>query len=274
MGAGFVLQMVFTRWFGAGKGFESLFAVTVAGLQEGKFWTLLTHGFLHSPYYLFHIMGTVGGLYFLGRELLPLVGARRFIGLFGSALVAGALTWAAVNWNRTDTSGPATTLFGGTAAIDALLVVFVCFYPNREVTIPLLFFPVTFKPRHFVYTLVALDTAGMVFYEILGAVSPFDVAHSAHLGGIATGWFYYRFVHETSWLNSRRKSDLDHPAWTKRRARVKPEAAADQANVVSRGDLRIEVDRILDKIISEGFAALTPEEKRVLDEAKDTLSRR
>ena len=33
-------------------------------------------------------------------------------------------------------------------------------------------------------------------------------------------------------------------------------------------------DRILDKINSQGFGALTPEEKRILDEAKDMLSRR
>ena len=34
-----------------------------------------------------------------------------------------------------------------------------------------------------------------------------------------------------------------------------------------------EVDRILDKINSHGFGALTPEEKRILDDAKDLLSR-
>jgi len=33
------------------------------------------------------------------------------------------------------------------------------------------------------------------------------------------------------------------------------------------------VDRILDKINSHGFGALTVAEKRVLDEAKDLLSR-
>mgnify|MGYP006139679347 CR=1 FL=1 len=36
---------------------------------------------------------------------------------------------------------------------------------------------------------------------------------------------------------------------------------------------RTEVDRILDKINSQGFASLTPDEKRVLDDAKDLLSR-
>ena len=39
-------------------------------------------------------------------------------------------------------------------------------------------------------------------------------------------------------------------------------------------DLRAEVDRILDKINSDGFGALTTGERRVLDEAKNLLSRR
>jgi len=33
------------------------------------------------------------------------------------------------------------------------------------------------------------------------------------------------------------------------------------------------VDRILDKINSKGFGALTPEEKRLLDDAREQLSR-
>ena len=45
-------------------------------------------------------------------------------------------------------------------------------------------------------------------------------------------------------------------------------------NITNRDDLRAEVDRILDKINSQGFGALTDEEKRVLDEARDLLSRR
>jgi hypothetical protein len=40
----------------------------------------------------------------------------------------------------------------------------------------------------------------------------------------------------------------------------------------SRADLRAEVDRILDKINSEGFASLSADEKRRLDEARALLS--
>jgi hypothetical protein len=56
---------------------------------------------------------------------------------------------------------------------------------------------------------------------------------------------------------------------------AKPAApAAYQVNVSSPGDLRAEVDRILDKINSQGFGSLSADEKRMLDDAKDLLSRR
>jgi hypothetical protein len=44
-------------------------------------------------------------------------------------------------------------------------------------------------------------------------------------------------------------------------------------NLTDRDHLRAEVDRILDKINSKGFGALTSEEKKTLDEARDLLSR-
>jgi hypothetical protein len=44
--------------------------------------------------------------------------------------------------------------------------------------------------------------------------------------------------------------------------------------VGDRGHLRAEVDRILDKINSQGFGSLSADEKRVLDEAKDLIGRR
>jgi hypothetical protein len=47
-----------------------------------------------------------------------------------------------------------------------------------------------------------------------------------------------------------------------------------QIDLTRREDLRAEVDRILDKINSDGFGALTADEKRLLDDARDLLSRR
>ena len=267
--AGFVLQNVFLRWFGLGHLFDRLFALSPDALASGQVWTLLTYSFLHSPSNLLHIVGNLLGLYFLGRELETLMGSRRLLGFFAAAALAGGLLWTAVNWN---TGG---YVIGASAAVTGLLVIFACFYPNRPITFLLFFIlPVTLKPKYVALGLLALDLCGFIFYEIMGALSPFGFAHSAHLGGMMAGWIYFRYIHEGNWRLPTKSVGIELPRWAQRKAKTGHPAPTYQVNVSSRSDLKAEVDRILDKINSHGFGALTPEEKRLLDEARDLLSRR
>lgn len=266
--AGFLLQTIFLRWFGVGRTFVDLFALSVDGITSGKVWTLLTYSFLHSPSNLLHVIANLLGLYFLGRELLPVMGSKRFLWFYGAAAASGGLLWLAANW----TSGG--VVWGASAAVYGLLTIFACFYPNRQVTF-LLFFvvPVTVKPKYVAYVLLGLDLCGFLFYEIMGAASPFGFAHSAHLGGMLAGWVYYRYIHEGKWSFGRAAS-FEMPKWARKRETASASAPKYKVNLTDRSDLRAEVDRILDKINSQGFGSLTDEEKRVLDSAKDLLSRR
>lgn len=266
--AGFLLQTIFLRWFGVGRTFVDLFALSVDGITSGKVWTLLTYSFLHSPSNLLHVIANLLGLYFLGRELLPVMGSKRFLWFYGAAAASGGLLWLAANWT---TGG---VVWGASAAVYGLLTIFACFYPNRQVTF-LLFFvvPVTVKPKYVAYVLLGLDLCGFLFYEIMGAASPFGFAHSAHLGGMLAGWVYYRYIHEGKWSFGRAAS-FEMPKWARKRETASASAPRYKVNLTDRSDLRAEVDRILDKINSQGFGSLTDEEKRVLDSAKDLLSRR
>ena len=85
-----------------------------------------------------------------------------------------------------------------------------------------------------------------------------------------------RYLHDARWSLARARPEIELPRWMKQRkaARSPAPAPAFSVNVGDRGHLRAEVDRILDKINSDGFGALTPEEKHLLDEARDLLSRR
>jgi membrane associated rhomboid family serine protease len=278
--AGFVLQVVLkSPWLSAGNRLEEFFGLSTNGLRHGWVWSLFTHSFLHSTGFIFHVIGNVLALYFLGRELLPMLGSRRFLGLYAAATVVGALAWTAVHW-RFGMSGMADQLIGATAAVEALFIVFACFFPNQEMNFLLFFlFPVTIKPKHIAFFLVGLSVFGLTFYEIPATALPFNmtIASSAHLGGMLAGFIYYRFAHEARWLiGSPDRADIELPRWMKRAKRPLPATPTFHVNVepASRDDIRAEVDRILDKINSHGFGALTPEEKRVLDDAKDLLSRR
>jgi len=279
--AGFIVQLMLNSAAGqnAGDALRGL-ALSVPGLRAGWVWTLVTHAFLHDPHFLFHIFGNVLLLLLLGRELLPMLGARRFLGLYGAATVVGGLTWAAVHWHG---AGAGQTLIGCTAAVDALFIVFACFFPNQELTFLLLFlFPVTVRPKQIAAGLVIFDLVSLIFWEIPGTALPYDVAiaSSAHLGGMLTGFAYYRFVYDAHWFGrSSADGEVELPRWLKR-AKEKPAATIGSlpANATpvtpAPEDLRIEVDRILDKINSEGFASLSEGERRLLDEARSLLSRR
>lgn len=263
--AAFVLELILlSPWLGAsGPELVGKFPLTIDNLQHWRFWTLLTHSFLHSTANPFHILFTILGLVFIGRELEALLGARRLLGVYAGAILLSGLGWTAVNWVH----GGAH--IGAGSALFAFLVVLAGVHPSLELT--LFFFPVSFRIRHIVYAVLAVDLLCLVFYEVGGAPVPLGLTPSAHLGGMLAGWVYFRYLHANNGWD--RAPTLELPKWLRRES--KPASAKSPA-VLSRKSspqLRAEVDRILDKINSHGFGALTAEEKRLLDEAKDLLSR-
>jgi membrane associated rhomboid family serine protease len=264
--AAFVLELILlSPWLGAaGPALVQQFPLTVTSLQDWHLWTLLTHSLLHSTNNPFHLLFTILGLIFIGRELEPLLGPRRFLAVYAGAILLGGLCWAAVNWTHGGVH------IGAGSAIFAFLVVLAGVQPGLEMA--LFFFPVTFSIRHIVYALLVVDVLGLLFYEVRGALAPLGLTPSAHLGGMLAGWIYFRYLHANHGMD--RAAGLTLPAWLRRWSKRRP-AASPPASPSRRPspNLRAEVDRILDKINSQGFGALTDQEKRVLDEAKDLLSR-
>jgi membrane associated rhomboid family serine protease len=262
--AAFVLQLILLspKLGGTAFVFEQV-ALTVEAIRGWRLWTLLTHCLLHSTDSPWHIIFTVTGMIFVGRELEPLVGTRRFVALFAGMVLTGGLAWTAVNWTH------ASLHIGAGAAVFGFLLVLSRIQPQLE--FGLFFFPVRFNIRHIVYVLLGANVLGLFFYEIPGGALPLGLTPSAHLGGMLAGWVYFRFLHAGNGWD--RAPGMSLPAWLrwpKRKAAAKtPPGPAPKA----RPRLRAEVDQILDKINSQGFGALTDEEKRILDEAKDLLSR-
>lgn len=279
--AGFVIQLVIgSNLIGGGSRVGEFMGLTPQSLANGWVWTLFSHAFLHSTTFIVHVVFNVFALYFLGRELLPMLGASRFVGVFFAATVIGGLAWSAVHW----ASGSGEMLVGATPAIYALFIIYTCFFPDQQITFLLFFvFPVTLKPKQMAYALVGLSVASLFVYEIPGLSLPLGmvIASSAHLGGMLTGFLYYRFIHDSRWgFGSPDRPEMELPRWLKRAKKSPVAKSAYQVNVEpaapvrDKEHIRAEVDRILDKINSEGFNALTADEKRVLDDAKDLLSRR
>ena len=268
---GFVLQLVLSaRWFsGAGDQLEALLGLSIRGLERGWLWTMLSHAFLHRPEFIFHAVGNCLALYFLGRELIPMLGPRRFLGLFVASVVVGAAAWIAIHWRY-----PTDTYVGATAGVLALVVTYARFSPNQPLNFLLLFvFPVTLRPRQIAWTLVGVDVLGLVLFELPRRALPFDwaLASSAHLGGMLTGFVYHRYVHHARWFNRQDRPEPEprlEPAQRDRPAAVAPGPLAQPPESAN---LRADVDRILDQINSQGIGALTVAEREVLARAKRDL---
>lgn len=265
--AAFLIELVVVApWFPVRVYLPHHFGHSVAAFPELRLWTIGTHVFVHSTDNLLHITGVVAGLILLGRELLPFMGARRFIGVFFGAAMMGALVWTAVTWPGRD------ILIGGIAGVYGLLALFVYLNPRLELRFLLFFLvPITIKLRHAALALGLLSFCGSIYFDIMGATSPFDYAPSAHLGGMLFGAVYFYVVYAEKTIIPRPSRWLPflsaHPGRT---AGENSPGVGDELTPRERDPvaIRAEVDRILDKINASGLSSLSSDEKQQLDAAK------
>ncbi len=261
----FIIQNIFEVWFKSPV-IYNLFALSATSLSRGFIWTPLSFGFLHSG--LFHILANLLGVFFLGRAILPLLGERRFVGLYLGSIVASGIIWLFINI-ITPGNFP---LVGASGGVAALLIVFASFFPERQITLLLFFIiPVTLKPKYLAIGFFAISILGLLFTEIPGTS---NIAHSAHLGGMLCGWIYFRYLHQRTSSYSSAGNTIEIPKWF-RRKKTSSSGPSFKVNISRPKTVdQATVDSILDKINKKGFGSLTNEEKKTLDAARDILNKR
>ena len=275
--AGFALQIVAdSTWLNRGPTLLTWLGLSGDALRSGWIWTLLSHAFLHSTEFIPHAVGTLLAFYLLGRELLPLLGAPRFLGLTAAATIIGGLCWTSAH---PEPGHPPH--IGATSATAALLIVYTGLAPHRPLRFLFLFLvPITVTPARLAITLTVTTTLVIFAYELPHQPLPWDVtiASTAHLGGILTGYGYFRFFHQKQFALpwSRATASLARAQSHSGQVHTSPHAIAPRHNPASapapdHQDRRVQIDRILDKINGEGLGSLTPEEKYALDAAKNFL---
>ena len=270
----FILQQIVNVSFPGtvGKFGESSFLhdwvdLNSENLREFKVWTLLSYAFVHSSNSLWHILGNMLGLFFIGRIVEPLLGKQRFLLLYFSSAVIGGLVYIFFHLNDH------ISVVGASAAVTGLLAFFCMCFPERRVTLLLFFIiPMTVKPKWIFWGFLGISTYLLLFSEIRGSN---HVAHSAHLGGFLTGVVYYRYIfaRQTASGGFFKQPSIEVPNWFKRRKKTESKLSY-QVNrpTQNRGELQKEVDRILDKINTSGFSSLKDTEKETLDKAKELLN--
>ena len=252
---------------GHGIHFKTL-ALSAHFFESGYLWTILTYPFLNQgPFML--IMNLIG-IHFICRTVEQELGKRNFYWLCALSCLSGGFMWLSLNYQAEQ------QLCGFTPILMASLTYFCFCNPDRPITL-LLFFvlPISIKPRYLLLSLLGIELFGFVFWELRGNLT---VNCSAHLGGMLTGAFVYRYLLSGKefptfvFVNSRSKKSSGITKLFRKKQSVKNASYA--VDFSDQQDLQEEVDRILDKINENGFGALTQEEKNILEKAKGLLNKR
>jgi membrane associated rhomboid family serine protease len=239
-------------------------ALSLAGLEHGYVWQLLTYQFMHAN--LLHLFFNCWAIYVFGQDVEMALGRRSFLTLyFSSGILGGAAQALAGLVLDRDFAAP---VVGASAAAFGLAAAFAMLFPNRVL---LLFFILPMRAKW----LLALAGA----LALYGMLSPADgTAHAAHLGGMLTGLFFIRYAVHWQWpkfghwrkLSARRlvKVRFEKPGFWSGSKQL-PHEDLPPEEFVSR-----EVDPILDKISAHGINSLTERERRILEAAGAKIAKR
>ena len=234
--------------------------LSVEGLEHGFVWQLMTYQFLHLG--LLHILGNSWVIYVFGREMESVLGGRKFLALMLSSGIVGGVfqVLVALVWPQYF-GGP---VVGASAFAFGLVAAYALMFPERELTLLLFFIiPVHLRAKTLLIGSAVLALAGFSFPK---AIMP-GVAHAAHLGGIAMGWFFVRKILQGDWS---RLTGALRPAKKVLPRRISPEPLEKKS---AAGFVESEVDPILDKISAHGLQSLTPREREILEAARKHIRR-
>jgi membrane associated rhomboid family serine protease len=264
--AAFLVQSILLFYWGIDL--ESTLGLTLNGIKHGRIWQLLTFQFLHVPIWPLHVLFNCLGLYFFGRPVEQILGAKKFTVLYLLAGICGGILQMLVTLILPHHDDGAVV--GASAGICGMIAFFCSLNPMQEVTTWIYFFPVTIRAKYFLMFITA--------FSIFGVIIPFaNVAHGAHLGGILLGLAYVRWG--TAWeglINWK-------PFTFKQRQRKSPRAARPASPIFRRENLADlpeqefisrEVDPILDKISQHGIQSLTERERKILEAARNKMAKR
>ncbi len=156
-----------------------LYALSSAGIEEGRWWQLLTHAFLHGN--IWHLLFNMAGLWFAGRIVERVMGTGRFLALYVACAVAGGLAQLLLE-------GGSSLLLGASGAVCGVILAFATIFPEAQIVM-LLFFvvPLRFRAK---YVGWGLTGSSLLFFLV--GFEPW-IGHAAHLGGCVTGYLLARF---------------------------------------------------------------------------------
>ena len=245
--------------------------LNVDAVRDGQVWRLLTYAFLHDPHSIMHILFNMLMLFWFGRQVEDRLGGREYLRVYLLAAFASGVAFVAATLLGLH-HGPA---IGASGAVTATLVL-AAFYNPRQVIY--LFFILPVPIWAFVVFSVAMDA-----FNLAGRKE--EIATSAHLGGAAFAFCYYKLQWNVGgwldWLPTWKRpqtqarlrlySEEEHEPLHARVAAPRPVAPARGGDDEQ---LEAQADLILEKIARVGMQGITESEKALLVRASEMMKRR
>jgi len=223
------------------EGFLDLFSLTPAlAIGRLRLWQFITYSFLHEvrgalP---FHLLFNMFMLWVFGGDVERTLGRPRFLKLYFGAALAGGLCM--IPMYRGSVLGASGAVFGVMAMVGRL-------FPHRRL---LIWGIVPVRARTLILVLAAVE---MLLLVASGGAS--NIAHLAHLGGFAVGWFFLSLERAGQGAQQVR--------------RIKQERREERGDA----EVRRRVDELLKKVGREGLGKLTPSERRFLKRSSERFRR-
>ncbi|MEN8695262.1 MAG: rhomboid family intramembrane serine protease [Akkermansiaceae bacterium] len=224
------------------------------GLLNFQIWRVLTFQFLHADF--MHLLFNMVAIVFFGPHVERRMTSKTFSYYYFFCGIAGALFYSLLYFVPGLFTGQPIDrgMVGASAGIFGILAAFYKMAPEARV---LLFFFIPMK----------IKTAAVLFFlmEIVHVLFGFSNAggSAGHLGGALLGLTFINFKPFRSFLLKISRPGFERPQSKK----VKPAEIVRESN---RSPLEVtkEVDRILEKISSEGMQSLTRAERETLENAR------
>lgn len=158
----------------------ALFGLTPSAVLTGlAIWQPLTYMFVHAS--VSHVFFNMLTLWFIGVELERLWGTKYFTRYYFVCGLGAGLTQILLSAPFPEQFYRIPTV-GASGAIYGLLLAFALYYPTRPF---LVFFVFPLQARYFVMILGGMS----LLFSLEGGSG---VAHTAHLGGLVTGYLYLK----------------------------------------------------------------------------------
>lgn len=218
----------------------------------GRPWTVVTYMFAHGGF--MHLFFNMLGLFFFGPPLEARWGSREFIKFYLICGMGGAALSFAF--------APHSPIIGASAAVYGVMLAFAMNWPEMPIYIWGIF-PIQAR------VLVLI----LAVFSLLSAFSGSSdgVAHFAHLGGFAACFIYLKFDRHNSPLARLKKLSAKRrmtvvPGSRDAPGRPPPQPPQAPKRDRNEGKLLDELDRVLEKISTDGMSSLTAHERRLLDD--------